>query len=68
MKQKLSPPRRNNTPRADTAESAANSTTLFRGAFMSRALPPSPPAEKANTRQDQAGEASTDDGVGSRKD
>jgi hypothetical protein len=29
-------------------------------------LPPSPPAEKANVRQDQAGQASTDDGAGDR--
>ena len=29
-------------------------------------LPPSPPAEKATARQDQAGQASTDDGTGNR--
>jgi hypothetical protein len=31
---------------------------------LSDLLPPSPPAEKATARQDQAGQSSTDDGAG----
>jgi len=36
----------------------------IRGGSSGDLLPPSPPAENATTRQDQAGQASADDGAG----
>jgi len=42
--------------RRETAWRCVGSSAAF--------LPPSPPAEKATARQDEAGQASTDDGTG----
>jgi hypothetical protein len=47
-----------------TGLSCVSTACTHKSRLLGGLLPPSPPAEKATARQDQAGQSSTDDGAG----
>jgi hypothetical protein len=52
---------------ADGAQRGCQSLGAANDVYLSAFPPPSPPAEKATARQDQAGKTRTGDGAGSAK-